>query len=234
MDTPTVVLIGPPGVGKSTVGPIVAARLGVAFVDLDAAGETYYAEVQQPISSLVERADDVGFVDAHRWWQPARVHAVRRAVADHARAVIALGAGHSHYEDAEHADALRHVVSECRVVLLLVDRNPSLTIAVLRDRCVVDKGHDWMSDGFDFLTEWVTSEQNRSLADFVSYSSGARPEDVANAIASAISAHPAQHRPRFVSADAAMAEFRGAPAIDGERLRADLDAVVSQDPEPRS
>jgi shikimate kinase len=33
--TPAAVLIGPPGAGKSTVGPLVAQRLGVAFWDTD-------------------------------------------------------------------------------------------------------------------------------------------------------------------------------------------------------
>ncbi len=33
---PLVVLIGPPGAGKSTIGPLVAARLGVVFTDTDA------------------------------------------------------------------------------------------------------------------------------------------------------------------------------------------------------
>lgn len=33
--TPAAVLIGPPGAGKSTVGPLVAQRLGVAFCDTD-------------------------------------------------------------------------------------------------------------------------------------------------------------------------------------------------------
>lgn len=40
-------------------------------------------------------------------------------------------------------------------------------------------------------------------------------------------------RHRFVPADAAIAMFRNAPPIDGARFRADLDAVVSQDIEPR-
>lgn len=37
-------------------------------------------------------------------------------------------------------------------------------------------------------------------------------------------------RRRFVTAEAAAAAFRGAPAIDFARLRADLDTVVEQDP----
>ena len=36
MTTPVVVLIGPPGAGKSAVGPLLADRLGVEFTDTDA------------------------------------------------------------------------------------------------------------------------------------------------------------------------------------------------------
>jgi antitoxin (DNA-binding transcriptional repressor) of toxin-antitoxin stability system len=40
-------------------------------------------------------------------------------------------------------------------------------------------------------------------------------------------------RRRFVPAEQAVAAFRGAPAVDATRLRADLDAIVDQDPHPR-
>jgi antitoxin (DNA-binding transcriptional repressor) of toxin-antitoxin stability system len=40
-------------------------------------------------------------------------------------------------------------------------------------------------------------------------------------------------RHRFVSAEAAVAVFKGAPSVDLERLRRDLDRVASQDPDPR-
>jgi antitoxin (DNA-binding transcriptional repressor) of toxin-antitoxin stability system len=40
-------------------------------------------------------------------------------------------------------------------------------------------------------------------------------------------------RHRFVSADAAVAMFQNAPAIDLSRLRADLDRVASQEIHPR-
>ena len=40
-------------------------------------------------------------------------------------------------------------------------------------------------------------------------------------------------RHRFVSTDAVSAMFRNAPAVDAKRLRADLDDIATQDPEPR-
>jgi prevent-host-death family protein len=41
-------------------------------------------------------------------------------------------------------------------------------------------------------------------------------------------------RQRFVAAEAAIALFRSAPAIDYDRFRADLDAFSDQDVEPRA
>jgi antitoxin (DNA-binding transcriptional repressor) of toxin-antitoxin stability system len=41
-------------------------------------------------------------------------------------------------------------------------------------------------------------------------------------------------RHRFVSAETAIATFKGAPSVDLDRLRSDLDRVASQDLEPRA
>ena len=38
---------------------------------------------------------------------------------------------------------------------------------------------------------------------------------------------------QFVAADAAVTAFTGAPPIDAERFRADIDAVLDHDPSPR-
>ena len=38
---------------------------------------------------------------------------------------------------------------------------------------------------------------------------------------------------QFVQAEAAVAVFAGAPALDAERFRADVDAVLDQRPRPR-
>lgn len=41
-------------------------------------------------------------------------------------------------------------------------------------------------------------------------------------------------RHRFISAEAAVAMFVGAPPVDGDRLRADLDRLADQGIEPRA
>jgi len=46
---PGAILIGPPGAGKSTVGPLLAARLGVRFLDTDSRVE---AVAGKPVSDI--------------------------------------------------------------------------------------------------------------------------------------------------------------------------------------
>lgn len=176
------ILIGPAGAGKTTVGQLLATSLGRAFVDLDEAGADFYEEVDRPVTALEVEISNRGFVSAHRWWQPARVHAVSRVLAEHPGAVIAFGAGHSHYEDRRFFEMVRALVEEPPVVLLLPDPDPGVALHQLRERCVADKGHNWLRDGEDFLEVWMSSEQNRVLADIVVYSSGRRPAAVADAI----------------------------------------------------
>jgi adenylate kinase family enzyme len=56
---PPVVLIGPVGVGKSTIAGLLAARMGWPHVSMDAVCADYYAEVSadQAVSERPEQAD---------------------------------------------------------------------------------------------------------------------------------------------------------------------------------
>jgi shikimate kinase len=54
--TPAVVLVGPPAAGKTTVGRLVAARLGVGFVDTD---DLVVALAGKPVSEIfVDEGED--------------------------------------------------------------------------------------------------------------------------------------------------------------------------------
>ncbi|GAA5001943.1 shikimate kinase [Actinopolymorpha pittospori] len=82
MTAPKVILIGPPGAGKTTVGELVAQRLGVTFRDTDTDVETEAGSVIADI--FVERGEA-----AFRQLERA---AVVRAIAEH-DGVLALGGG---------------------------------------------------------------------------------------------------------------------------------------------
>ncbi|WP_328957671.1 shikimate kinase [Kitasatospora purpeofusca] len=82
MTTPVLVLVGPPGSGKSTVGRVVAERLGVGFRDTDADIE---AQAGKPIPDI--------FVDeGEPHFRALEEAAVRAAAGTHA-GVLALGGG---------------------------------------------------------------------------------------------------------------------------------------------
>jgi shikimate kinase len=82
MTGPAAVLIGPPGAGKSTVGPLLAARLGVGFVDTD---DRIEAAAGKPVSDIFVEDGETAFRALER-------EAVAQAVAGH-DGVIGLGGG---------------------------------------------------------------------------------------------------------------------------------------------
>jgi shikimate kinase len=80
--SPVVVLVGPPGSGKTTVGRALAEALGVGFRDTDADVE---AAVGKPISAIFTEDGEAAF-------RAAEERAVRAALAEHP-GVLALGGG---------------------------------------------------------------------------------------------------------------------------------------------
>ncbi|MEU3988883.1 shikimate kinase [Streptomyces platensis] len=82
MTSPVVVLIGPPGAGKSTVGALLAERLGVGYRDTDA---DIVATAGRPIAEIFIDQGEPHFRDLER-------AAVRDALDGHP-GVLSLGGG---------------------------------------------------------------------------------------------------------------------------------------------
>jgi len=79
---PAVVLIGPPGAGKSTVGRILAERLGVTYRDTD-------ADIEETAGKPIP---DIFFDDGEPHFRDLERAAVREALAGH-DGVLSLGGG---------------------------------------------------------------------------------------------------------------------------------------------
>ncbi|GAA1764360.1 hypothetical protein GCM10009734_85640 [Nonomuraea bangladeshensis] len=174
---PWMVLIGPAAAGKTTLGEGLASATGRQFVDVDALGETYYAEVGWSMDRLRDRIQAVGRVAAEREWEPARAHAVERMMADHPGAIVSLGAGHSHYTRSELFERVRLALRPVgHVVLVLPSSDRERSVQILRQRSLATKGTDWISrDGHDFLRQWVHDPGNEALATTVLHTEGEEP-----------------------------------------------------------
>jgi shikimate kinase len=79
---PTLVVVGPPGAGKTTVGRVLARRLGVAFADVDA---MIVERTGRPIADLFLEDGEDGFRRLER-------EVVAEALSSH-DGVLALGGG---------------------------------------------------------------------------------------------------------------------------------------------
>ena len=82
MTRPVLVLVGPPGAGKTTVGRLAAERLGVGFRDTDADVE----------AQAGERIADVFVTHGEAHFRALERAAVERALAEH-DGVLSLGGG---------------------------------------------------------------------------------------------------------------------------------------------
>jgi len=78
---PAAILVGPPGSGKSTIGPLLAARLRTGFLDTD---DEVEAIARKP-------AGDIFVEDGEQAFRAIEARVVRQALGYHG--VVALGSG---------------------------------------------------------------------------------------------------------------------------------------------
>lgn len=115
------ILVGPPGAGKSTVGALVAARLGVPFRDTDRDIED---TAGKPISDIFVDDGEPHFRELER-------RAVAGALRDH-DGVLALGGG-----AVLDADTRAHLTGQLVVFLSVGMADAAKRVGLARDRPVL-------------------------------------------------------------------------------------------------
>ncbi|MEO1621735.1 MAG: shikimate kinase [Cyanobacteria bacterium J06632_3] len=136
--TSNIVLIGPIGAGKSTLGGLLAKHLGLPQWSMDKRRWAYYQEIGYD-DAIAQQKRAQGGWHLQRYWKPFEAYAVERLLSDcencSASCVIDFGAGHSVYED----DTLFRRVQQAltpypNVVLLLPSADLAKSARILRER----------------------------------------------------------------------------------------------------
>jgi shikimate kinase len=182
-----VVLIGPFGAGKSTIGDLIAGRLGLHSVSLDLHGY-YYRELGFDKEEFMRHSGS-DLYNGDLYFQTFFPAAVERLLTEHHNCVFDLGAGHTVYEDeALFARVQRALAPFPNVVLVLPSPDPEVSIRVLREREQQRQANPrFLSGDFDYFGHWIRSHCNYDLAKITVYTEGMTPEGTAEEVLQAVS-----------------------------------------------
>lgn len=162
-----IILIGAQGVGKSTVGELLAQKLDIPQISMDRMRWQYYEENgwSREQQDQIEKCE--GFVGVYRYWKQYDLHAVERLLNEHRNCVFDFGAGHSVYERFEDLIRARELLAPCaNVVLLMPSSDIDESVALLHQRRTMT------ISGMDIFEFVITHPSNRKLANHVVYTDG--------------------------------------------------------------
>jgi shikimate kinase len=181
-----VILIGPIGAGKSTLGKLLAAALRVPQISLDDIRFRYYREIGYDDSVAQQRYAADGFWGLYRYWKPFEAYAVERVLAEHTDCVIDLGAGHSVYEDEALLTRVKKAFAPPHHVVLLL---PAAKLATSLD--VLQERRSSLRDITPDINEhFITHRSNYELATLIVYTAGRPAEDTCAEILQRIAVLP--------------------------------------------
>lgn len=167
-----VILIGPIGTGKSTLGKLLAERLGRPQLALDEIRWTYYKEIGFDEAVQREIGEREGFAGVYRYWKRFEAHAVARALQDHQHCVLDFGGGHSVYEDATmFAQVEPLLAAQPNVVLILPSPDLDESVAILKER------NTPKIEGVPVTRYLVTHSAFRALATQIIYTQDKTPAE---------------------------------------------------------
>jgi shikimate kinase len=178
-----IILIGPIGAGKSTIGSLLAARIGLPQCSMDDRRWDYYKEIGYDEELAKHKRETEGFWGIYQYWKPFEAYAVERLLLENRNYVIDFGAGHSVYEDDALFQRVRQVLaSYSNVVLLLPSPDLDESVQILNER------NDYVSDGNLNINEhFVRHPSNYGLAKFTVYTKAKTPEETCGEILKLVS-----------------------------------------------
>ena len=167
-----IILIGPEGTGKSTIGKLLSQKLNLPQVSMDEIRWKYYREIGWKADTQKQIREQEGFAGVYRYWKRFELYGIERLLSEHSNCVIDFGAGHSVYEDDTFACASELLSPYENVVLLLPspDLDESFDILQKRNQITIN--------GMEINCFFMTHPSIYNLAKQVFYTKGKTPEEI--------------------------------------------------------
>jgi shikimate kinase len=180
----TIIFIGPLGAGKTTVGKLLAEKLGLPFCSVDQVRPAYYQNVgyDQVLASQIA-ASDQGIQGVLRYSKPFEARMVQEVLADH-HGVVDFGASNSVYEDKDLFARVENALAPYPHVVLLLpspDLDESADILKRRlTRMLTEAGKEFTDELFELNEYFVKHPSNHQLGKLVVYTKDKTPEEICN------------------------------------------------------
>jgi len=178
-----IILIGPIGVGKTTVGKLLSQKLNIPQVDVDELRAKYYREIGYDEELAKSKHESEGIWGLYQYWKPFEAYAVQRVLEEHPNCVIDFGAGHSVYENDELFDRIQKILAPYRNVILLM---PSSDLDESID--ILNQRSDFLRDMQPNINEhFIKHHSNYDLAKHTVYTKNKTPKETCKEILNLIS-----------------------------------------------
>lgn len=177
-----IILIGPLGAGKTTIGELLSNGLKLEWVQLDGIRYPCYEEIGYDKEIAAQKRVEGGLTALIAYWKPFEAHSVERVLADYDNCVIDFGAGHSVYEDDNLLERVKRALAPYpNVILLLPSPDAAESCQILYDRMLAEEGE--LSPEIAGLNEhFVKHRSNYELAKITVYTKDKTPEETCDEI----------------------------------------------------
>lgn len=178
---PTIILIGPLGAGKTTVGYLLAQRLDLPFCSIDNVRDAYYQQVGYDKTLAAQIAGSQGIPGVLRYSKPFEAQMVEKVLADR-HGIIDFGASNSVYEEQDLFARVENALAPYpNVILLLPSPDADESSAILKNRLtrmLTEAGKEFTDELFELNEYFVRHPSNYRLAKLVMYTRDKTPEEI--------------------------------------------------------